>query len=263
MSTDIENYIKNYDNFTKKIIYHFEYGMGGIGDYFKFFMYALKYCIDNNIRLYLSVKHNLDNYVKLKYDKMYLNLDNLNYITLNKYKDLEKIDDKNIYKIYPFIFYDVQKEVYENAMNCKLDDMFYFTNEITANLLNEKYISIHLRLGDKYLETDKNFIVCKDDERKYNEFKLNKFIEENKEKNIYFFCDNYSFKKNIKDKYPFINILDVKIGHTSLLNVTEDEIKNSIIEFYILSKSEKIYWASWSGFSFLASRFYNRKFYEI
>ncbi len=263
IENNIKNYIKNYDNLTKKLIYHFEYGMGGIGDYFKFFMYALRYCINNNIRLYLSIKHDLDRYVKLKYDKMYINIDNIKYITLNKYKDMEKIDDKNIYKICPFVLYDVQKEVYENAINSKLDDIFYFTDEITENFLNDKYISIHLRLGDKYLETDKNFIICKDDDRSYNKSKLNKFIEERKDKNIYFFCDNYLFKKNIKEKYPYINIIDVKIGHTSLLNVTQDETKNSIIEFYILSKSEKIYWASWSGFSLMASRFFNSKYGEI
>lgn len=263
MSDDIENYIKNYDNLTKKLIYHFEYGMGGIGDYFKFFIYTLRYCMNNNIKLYLSIDHDLDRYVRLKYDKMYINRNNLNYITLNKYKDLENIDDKNIYLVYPFLFYDVQKEVYENAIISKLEDLFYFTDDIIINLPKEKYISMHLRLGDKYLETDKNFIVCKDDERFYNELKLNKFIEDNKDKNIYFFCDNYTFKKNIKHKYSYINIIDVKIGHTSLLNITKDEIKNSIIEFYILSKSEKIYWVSWSGFSLMASRFFITKYSEI
>lgn len=263
MSTDIKNYIKNYDNLTKKLIYNFEYGMGGIGDYFKFFIYALRYCINNNIKLYLSIKHELDRYVRLKYDKMYIDINNLNYITLNKYKDLEKIDDKNIYLVYPFIFYDVQKEVYDNAIISKLEDLFYFTDEIIINLPKEKYISLHLRLGDKYLETDKNFIICKDDKRYYNESKLNKFIEENKDKNIYFFCDNYTFKKNIKQKYSYINIIDVKIGHTSLLNTTNEQIKNSIIEFYIISKSEKIYWISWSGFSLMASRFFITEYSEI
>jgi hypothetical protein len=255
-----KEYFENYNKYTKNLIFNFDYGMGGIGDYFKFFMYALKYCIDHNIRLYLYIKHDINKYIKLKYDKMYININNIKYKNINKYKDLEDIDDKDIYLINPFIFYDVQQEVYDNATKCILDDIFYFTEDILNNTIQEKYISIHLRLGDKFLETDKNYIVCKEDVRVYNEKKLNKFLEDNKDKNIYFFCDNYAFKKNIKDNYENVHIIDVKVGHTSLLNVTEDEIKNSIIEFYILSKSEKIYWASWSGFSFMASRFYNTKF---
>jgi hypothetical protein len=170
---------------------------------------------------------------------------------------MEKIDDKNIYKICPFVLYDVQKEVYDNAINSKLDDIFYFTDEITANFLNDKYISIHLRLGDKYLETDKNFVLCKNDTREYNENKIFNFIEENNKKNIYFFCDNKAYKNKIKAKYSFINITDYDIGHTSLSNTTDLQILNSIIEFYLIIHSDHIYMGSKSGFSMIASKFFN------
>ena len=81
---------------------------------------------------------------------------------------------------------------------------------------DQNYISIHLRLGDKFLETDKVFVLCKEDVRTYNEEKLFELIEINYNKNILFFCDNNNYKLKIKTKYDKIIITDYDIGHTSL-----------------------------------------------
>jgi hypothetical protein len=48
----MDTYIDNYDTFDKIIIYNFELGWGGIGDYINFFMFVLKSCMERNIRLY-------------------------------------------------------------------------------------------------------------------------------------------------------------------------------------------------------------------
>ena len=89
-------------------------------------------------------------------------------------------------------------------LEIKHEDIFYFTNEVKTNskllLPNiEKYTSIHLRLGDKYLETSMKFIQAKKNTRKYDESRINKYIEENiSSNNLVFFCDNQKFKNKIK-----------------------------------------------------------------
>jgi hypothetical protein len=123
--------------------------------------------------------------------------------------------------------------------------------------LPTNYISIHLRLGDKFLETDKRFVLCKSDTRQFSEEKIYKFIEDNGDKNIFLFCDNNNQKLKIKNKYNNIIITDSQIGHTSLSNTTNKQILDTITEFYLLSNSQLIYAASISGFSKLSSKFKN------
>jgi hypothetical protein len=53
----MENYISNYKNYDKIFIYDFKLGDGGIGDYLKFFMIILSYCINNNIKIYNKVNN--------------------------------------------------------------------------------------------------------------------------------------------------------------------------------------------------------------
>lgn len=104
-----------------------------------------------------------------------------------------------------------------------------------------KYISIHLRLGDKFLETDKRFVQFKRDKRSYSEENIYNFIENNNDKNIIFFCDNYNYKSKIKKKYKKVIITGAEIGHTSLYNTTNKQVLDAVTEFYILSNSMLIY----------------------
>lgn len=48
----MEDYINNFNNFDKIIVYDFKLGDGGIGDYLKFFMIILTKCMDNNTKFY-------------------------------------------------------------------------------------------------------------------------------------------------------------------------------------------------------------------
>ena len=47
------------------------------------------------------------------------------------------------------------------------------------------------------------------------------------------------------------------MAHTGLSNTTNKQVLDSITEFYLLTKSEHIYMASYSGFSLIASKFRN------
>lgn len=249
----MEKYITNYKNFHETVVYDFKLGVGGIGDYLKFFMIILSDCVNNNKRFYHKMNDlEIQKYIKLKYDVL-------------------NIRNEQISKLNNFIIRKPNQYYGKSHFNYKfnLDEIFIFDNKIKKNVKNilpnipTNYISIHLRLGDRYLETDKKFVFVKNDERKFSENKLYKFIEENINKNIIFFCDNKQKKLKIKEKYKNILITNSKIGHTSLSNTTSKQFIDSITEFYILTNSQLIYAASKSGFSKLASKFKNVEYIEF
>jgi hypothetical protein len=171
------------------------------------------------------------------------------------------INSSNIYFINPNKMYDTFS--FNNIDKFSINEIFEFSHDIInkGNIFlfekvnNSNYISIHLRLGDKFLETEENYIFCKEDVRNYNEIRIFETIEKNYDKKILFFCDNVSYKKKIKQKYEEIIITDYDIGHTTLLNTTELQVINSVTEFYLISNSEHIFAASTSGFSIIGSKF--------
>jgi hypothetical protein len=243
----MENYIKNYGLYNKKIVYDFKLGYGGIGDNIKFFMFVLESCMQNNTALYYKI-NNIDNekYIKLKYNIMYVNESRL--------KELDTVT-----VVTPYMYYKTINSDYSININ----EVFYFSDEVKVNskiLFPENitdYVSIHLRLGDKYLETETKYVVCKYDERRFSEENVNKFIEEHSNENIFFCCDNSAYKLKLKEKYNNIIITNCQIGHTSLSNTTSKQVLDGITEFYILTNSKKIFAASTSGFSIIASKFNN------
>jgi hypothetical protein len=257
----MEDYIQNYDSFKIKVVYDFNITSGGIGDCLKFFMFALHLCIQYKYKLHYLV-HNIpiEKYIKLKYPQMYIDDKNIkNKCIVDNATCIPTINNNCFNIIYPNILYSSFN--YE-IIHLHIQNVFYFSNEVIINsktvLQNiNNYISIHLRLGDKYLEIPKQFIGCIDDERSYNENKLYEFIEKNYNKNMIFFCDNYKFKCKIKEKYNNIHITNCEIGHTSLSNTTDKQTLDAVTEFYLMTESDAIYCASYSGFSHISSKFKN------
>jgi hypothetical protein len=257
----MDEYIKNYDQYSKNIVYFFQLHYGGIGDYIKYFMYALSFCIKYKYKCYFIRRIPIiEKYLKLKYKQMYIEDKNItNFINIGE-DDIPNVSE-NIYNfVQPLIFY---KNYKDHCIDFNIQEVFEFSDEVITNshkLLSKNisnYISVHLRLGDKFLETDKNFVTCPNDERTFNENDLFNFIETNMEKNIIFFCDNNCYKLKIKKKYNNVIITNSEIGHTGLDNTTDKQALDTITELYLLSNSEKIYYASISGFSFVASKFKN------
>jgi len=264
----MDDYINNFDNYTKKIVYNFKMCEGGIGDCIKFFMYSLYLCMKYNIKLYYQINNiPIEKYLKLKYTKMYIQKKDItNMKMIQNEQIIYNLDNDNYNIVSPFVFYPTFN--YDN-LKINIEDVFDFTDEIKINSTKifpntiKDYISIHLRLGDKYLETDKSYVQCKDDERTYNENLIFDYIEKNSDKNIVFFCDNHNYKLKIKNKYNHIFITDCEIGHTSLLNTTDKQTLDTLTEFYIIVHSNKIVSASYSGFSIIASKFRNIPFIKL
>ena len=173
----MEDYINNYDSYNSCYIYDFKLGDGGIGDYIKFFMMILSECIEKKIRVYHIVNNiEIEKYIKFKFDKM--NIDR---------KKIFKLKNVTIKK--PYMYYN---KVDLNFKVC-IGDVFVFDDIIKENVkkilpnIPKKYISLHLRLGDKFLETEKKFVVCKNDIRIFSEEKLFELIENKKIVQLYFF----------------------------------------------------------------------------
>ena len=270
----MDNYINNYEQFKKIIVYNFNIGCGGIGDYLKYFKYLLLVCIKLNIKLYHQINNiYIEKYLKLKYHQMYISVEDIK--NKNIIKDINLIfnlsENTDIYNIIsPYVFYSpCLHKVNTDDLKINFDDLFYFSNDVKFNSHNilpditTNYISLHLRLGDKYLETDKSFIVCQSDYRTYDEEKIFNFIEQNQNKNIIFFCDNNTYRLIIKNKYKNITITNSDIGHTSLLNTTDKQTLDTITDLYIMTNSEKIIYATPSGFSYIASQFKNIPFFNL
>jgi len=263
----MEEYISKYDTFQKKIVYNFNLGSGGIGDCIKFFIHTLNLCIKHNIKLYYLINNiYIEKYVVLKYPQMYIKTTDITCSHNIIENDIPNINTDMYNIVTPGIFYDTYND---DNITLDIQDIFYFSDDVKINslkILSEPitdYISIHLRLGDMYLETDKSFIQCYTDTRVYNEENIFRFIESICDKNILFFCDNNSYKLKIKNKYNYIIITNIEIGHTSFYNTSDKHTLDAVTEFYLLTNSEKIYSASYSGFSIIASKFKNIQLINI
>lgn len=269
----IENYLEKFDTLKKKLFFSYNINHSGFGDFLKYFVYTLHFCINNDIKLHLDFSHPINKYFKFKFEKLYLDYTPKNGYFVRQIDDIINLyeNDPNTDRDFFVLTFSVFHKDYDAIKLCNesiLSDFFYFTDEVILagnKIINniDSFISIHLRLGDKFLETDKNYIKCQDDQRRYDEEILFNVIKNNNNNNIFFFCDNNSYKINLKNKFEFINITDLKIGHIALDNTTDIDSLNCILEFYMLTKSTRIYAVSPSGFSRFAARFNNIPYYEL
>jgi hypothetical protein len=168
-------------------------------------------------------------------------------------------------------------------------------NEIYKNNHIEpyKYISFHIRCGDYNIP---NFLVSKRNEgQNYNQHKyLSNIRIDLENQNIYVLYQSYIeklkkeynitvpfiihsdsliFKENMKNLYPQHLYLDIDIQHTSdcIGNNTPESFISTISEFYIMTKSSKIFVllieginnpnTAQSGFSLTASLVENTPLY--
>ena len=258
----MEKYIQEYDSYNTTIVYYFTYGSGGIGDMLKYFMYLLSFCMKKKIQLkYFLNDYPINNFIKLKYDKMYEKTKG-DYVELTHVNQLTQLRKNVKYLVQPFILYKIND--INKYIPFQISNVFYFTKEITdIYSVVKPYNSIHLRLGDKFIETPEHFKACPNDVRQYNEEALVRYIRENSEKRHLFFCDSRKYKNKIRENFSSIRIIDHDIGHTSYVNTSNKQMKNTIVDFYLICKSDLIVAASKSGFSEIASYFYNSPIIRI
>ena len=236
--------MRDYSTYPLALVYDFRVTYGGIGDFLKYFMICLHHCIQSKVRLSLF-DHGIElgTYIRLKYPEMYTREIYAHFVT-------------------PKDFYDD----FHSHFCVPMQDVFYFTEEVLQHKERlfpiSVYNSMHVRLGDKHLETDSEYVHVKEDERIFSEENMYTCVQENRDLPLFFCCDNDTYKKNFSKKYG-VSIAYTDIGHTSLTNTTSKQVLDAVTEFYILTQSKRVFAASESGFSMMAAKFYDIPFIPL
>jgi hypothetical protein len=127
--------------------------------------------------------------------------------------------------------------------------------EIKNNLNLNEYNVLHIRSGDNNINNQIQDNILNSVDYYIKKLDLNN-------KKILVLSDSDDLKQKLKHKYNFI-VLNSKIIHLGYLNSEDEEqsIESTIIDFYLLCYSKKIYSLSiyyWnSGFSYMASILFN------
>lgn len=237
----------------------------GFGDFIRgsYFMlqFSEKYNINIDFHIYDSViknylnffikKHNINHIIAnniYKYIDINVNFTNISGIInyeINTENDNDFINYLNNCKLY-------SNNIYINTINFPthniskkhLDFMQYMLDPIDTikfevnNILKEldlefkNYITYHIRLGDKYLENQNNKVETE------IIYKLLNNICINNNNKYLIVSDSLSIKTVIKNIYPSVRYLKNEYKHST--NNNNIEIKNTLIDFYLMSFSKSI-----------------------
>lgn len=214
------------------------------------------------------ILHPISKFLKINhsdYDELiFNNKDNIEFVLTEDIENYIKESPNNI------IFFSTNSLCkYDNITNeCKLfiknllqpnEELNVQINSIIEKYNLNQFEIIHYRLGDKYFKENENNI-----DLKIFKHLINKILYNYSSKTI-FLSDSKLFKlkfKSIKEifKNKDINVLDLKICHLGYENDL-DKIRDTLIEFFIVTKSNKIKTYSvypWiSGFVMWISKIYD------
>lgn len=129
--------------------------------------------------------------------------------------------------------------------------------------INKKYNVIHLRFGDKYIhnnnEFDTNTYKCLDE-------KIKNILLENTDEQFILLSDSSKMAQELSLNNSALFYFDNKKIHMGDL-IYEDSIKNAVIDtitdFFIMSKCDKIFSYQGSGFSYMASILFDKPYLNI
>jgi len=255
----MEEYLVSRTTFSKKVIFMIPYFQGGIGDIIKYFLYLIQLCIEKRLKVYFAITDlKVNKWLKLKHPELYYTPHAVN--VLQNICQLDRLDDTVDYIIQPHILYSTFS--YEQ-LYLKGSDVFLFAPEIierSKHFCLETYRSIHIRLGDKFLEIPIELNQCITDVRTFNKDSVIDCIQKNP--GILVFCDNLAYKQTLQKNYQ-IELTPFKIGHTCLPSTSDDVILDTLTEFYILAKSQHIFISNDSGFPKMAANFYGVSFTQL
>jgi hypothetical protein len=162
--------------------------------------------------------------------------------------------------------YDINypTESYSHIFKRQMQEILEPTNRIkiyvdiklkSLNLHAHSFEVIHIRCGDDYF--GKN-IKCGTLNLKFIFHELDKL---NPNKKYLIISDNTYFKELIKNKYNFVNILNHNIVHTAGDDVKIKDLENTMLDFYLMSKSNNLMsysaYTHGSGFSKWCAYTYN------
>jgi len=264
---NLDSYFSTILEKQKKLLFRFPLTNGGIGDMIKFFVCALDTAIKYDIRIcFLKSDNPITKYLLPKCEHIYIEaeeLANSSIVSAENYNHIEQlihsIDNNSTIQVSPVIFYDLQ--IYDIVDRYNISDLFTFSDDIYQmkkdNNISEEYVSVHIRRGDKHIEAASSVKQVPHDSRPFEQTNFDNMVNNlfNDNNSVMLFSDSMVFKKMMSKKFNKLQCLDLKIGHTTWTNTSDEQIKNTVFEFYVLSNSTKIFANCVSGFSKMASDF--------
>jgi hypothetical protein len=256
----------------KKIEEHFEnkllvavfsehFGLG-LGDYMRGLIYLYKNC-DGDCKIYADYsKHRISNFLENTYEKP-------------KYEEsqIERIWSKqqidNLNNDINFVFCNLEfgnnindeiREYLLKSFKMKPDFEKDFNETYNKLQLKDDFIVIHIRLDDRFFNTDE----IPDLSLLYDHIENN--IIPNNKNNVLVMSNSFKTKNLICNKYDFKQF-EINPVHTISNEATLEDLKNTLIEFFLISKSKKIYQFSHyhhnSGFSTRISEIYDIELIKV
>jgi hypothetical protein len=225
-----------------------------------------------NFNLIIDIRHHpISKFLKIN-EHQYNNLvnENINELKFFFYSNnlidyiLNSFQKNDIVFLHTNSIYDENDIYSQNTVNVLLEDEQIFLknlfipndnfNNYICNKLNNlnNFTIIHFRIGDKSFN---NSNLCIDELKI-----LENIFKNNYNDNDVLISDNEYFKKYIKSKYN-INIFETSIGHIGYVNSNDNIIQDTLFDFFLISKSNKIKayntyeWIS--GFIHWTSKAYN------
>lgn len=244
------------ENFEQKIIvsvFSDQYGLG-LGDYMRGIIFLHKNC--DTCKIYADYsQHKISTFltnlaIKPTYNESQIDriwrkqeVDNLN-------KDINLVFCNSEFSgnVSPEI-----KESLKKSFTMKEDFKNYFDNIFNSLHLDNNFIVLHIRLDDKY------FYQSPPEYTMLDEF-INNTIIPNYGNNVLVMSNSLEMKNRIANKYNFKQFVNKPV-HTTAENSSVEELRDTLVEFFILSKAKKIYQFSEylhsSGFSKRISEIYD------
>jgi hypothetical protein len=270
----------------------------GLGDFIRSCFFIIQFCtkysfeyeivINHPIAIFLNkFSHNFSNYNSKICDKQNISMfketnwlknsfDEENYIQhfqlkrekLNEfvqYLNRLPIINNSIFSyniFFPINIISPQEKIIMRSIFQPTSEIYQYLNQTfySLNINSKNFIAIHLRSGDIYLNNQSKM---------FNYLYLNvikneiiKIIFNNKNTDILLIADNNEIKYLLKNEFPFIKVYFKEITHLGEgSQLTKNKIKNTLLDFYLLSHSQYIYsftcYPHGTGFSYWCSVIYN------
>jgi hypothetical protein len=254
----------------------------GLGDYIRGSIFLYQYCKIINVNFEMNINnHMLNSVLDNKYNqiKKYY-LENIEHSSIiNYHPGITKLNDVNLYidtinninnyisrcmiddngvlyvcmKTYPIfkITDDDKLFIKDSLKNNKILEIELNKQKQKYNIVPKMYNIIHIRSGDKYL-IDNNTVSSTLIEEIFNV--VGDYINKNNDKQLILIGDCNVVLNMIVEKYPQLINFNNNISHMGEgVHSTYDNIKNNMIEFYIMGESSSIFSLSsyyhGSGFS--------------
>lgn len=241
-------------------------GIFGLGDYLRGSIFLLGYCILNNIEFDMDFcdhpigqyfrktnKYNIDKESIISLEKLDMNTTDISYEYLEKI--ILKYDNNDMFFSINSLIKKKLNQQEKDIIKSNIIPNDFLYNKIKEkliqlNLVSKNYITIHVRLDDYYINNNNLNYGLYDIVK--NE--LNK-INNTSEKKL-FLSSAQSLKNQVKNDFSNFIIDNNEIVHIGL-NFDNDNIISSLIDFFLLVNSKKIYQISTynfgSNFSNMAS----------